>query len=115
MDVPSLVRRPLAAVLVLPFVLTACGWASDPAAKAPSPSASAAPKGERQETRSSPAATAMAGKPSDRRTMKLAESIGGAISPKSVVASGTGLVFAQNMMYRHSITVYSSAGRLVRT
>ena len=41
--------------------------------------------------------------------------IGGPISPKSVDASGTGLVFAQNMMYRHSITVYNSAGALVKT
>jgi YVTN family beta-propeller protein len=33
---------------------------------------------------------------------------GGPISPKSVAASGTGLVFAQNMMYRHSVTVYNA-------
>ena len=47
--------------------------------------------------------------------MTLDHSIGGAISPKSVVASGRGLVFAQNMMYRHSVTVYSSDGALVKT
>lgn len=47
--------------------------------------------------------------------MVLVHSLGGTISPKSVVASGRGLVFAQNMMYQHSITVYSSAGELVRT
>lgn len=41
--------------------------------------------------------------------------IGGAISPKSVVASQTGLFFAQNMMYRHTITVYDRRGRLVKT
>ena len=40
-------------------------------------------------------------------------SIGGPISPKSVDASGTGLVFAQNMMYRHTMTVYNSSGELV--
>jgi YVTN family beta-propeller protein len=39
----------------------------------------------------------------------------GAISPKSVVATPAGLVFAQNMMYRHTITVYDRARRLVRT
>jgi YVTN family beta-propeller protein len=43
------------------------------------------------------------------------DSIGGAISPKSVDATGTGLVFAQNMMYRHSVTVYNSSGALVTT
>lgn len=47
--------------------------------------------------------------------MRLVRSVGGTISPKSVDASGQGLVFAQNMMYQHSITVYSSAGDLVTT
>ena len=41
--------------------------------------------------------------------------IRGAISPKSVVATQTGLVFAQNMMYRHTMTVYDTRGRLVKT
>jgi YVTN family beta-propeller protein len=47
--------------------------------------------------------------------MSLARTITGRISPKSVDASGTGLVFAQNMMYTHTMTVYDSAGNLVRT
>ena len=34
--------------------------------------------------------------------------VSAAISPKSVVSSGTGYVFAQNMMYKHTITVYDS-------
>ena len=46
--------------------------------------------------------------------MQLVHSIGGTISPKSVVASGNGIVLAQNMMYQHTITAYSSAGDLVR-
>ena len=37
------------------------------------------------------------------------------ISPKSVTSTNTGLVFAQNMMYRHTMTVYNSAGNLVKT
>ena len=53
--------------------------------------------------------------PSDTTRLQLLRSVGGTISPKSVVASGRGLVFAQNMMYQHSITVYSAAGDLVRT
>jgi DNA-binding beta-propeller fold protein YncE len=53
---------------------------------------------------------------SDRGRLSLRASIGGAISPKSVAASGTGLVFAQNMMYRHSVTVYDARRlRLRRT
>jgi len=49
------------------------------------------------------------------RPLRLLTSIGGPISPKSVDATGTGLVFAQNMMYRHTMTVYRSSGALVRT
>lgn len=43
-------------------------------------------------------------------TLQLARtrSIGGRISPKSVDANGAGLVFAQNMMYTHSVTVYDA-------
>jgi YVTN family beta-propeller protein len=44
------------------------------------------------------------------------DTINGDISPKSVDATGTGLVFAQNMMYRHTMTVYDAAsGSLVKT
>jgi len=52
---------------------------------------------------------------SDLGRLRLIRTIGGNISPKSVDASGTGLVFAQNMMYRHTMSVYNSAGQLVRT
>ena len=38
----------------------------------------------------------------------LAKTIYGDISPKSVRSSGTGLVSAHNMMYRHSVTLYNS-------
>ena len=48
------------------------------------------------------------GPPSDRGRLTKRTSFGGDISPKSVAASGTGLVFAQNMMYRHSVTVYDA-------
>ncbi|MBU6364167.1 MAG: YncE family protein [Acidobacteria bacterium] len=40
--------------------------------------------------------------------LALRTTITGQISPKSVVASGTGLVTAQNMMYTHTITVYDA-------
>ena len=55
------------------------------------------------------------GKPSPERRMRLVKTIAGDISPKSVVASGDGRVVAQNMMYRHSITVYDRSYRLVKT
>jgi YVTN family beta-propeller protein len=56
------------------------------------------------------------GPPSDRTRLRLIKSIGGDISPKSVVASGAGLITAQNMMYRHTITVYSARTmKLIKT
>ena len=61
------------------------------------------------------AATATPPTPAIDRPLRLERTITGAISPKSVVATGTGLVFAQNMMYRHTMTVYNAAGSLVKT
>jgi YVTN family beta-propeller protein len=51
------------------------------------------------------------------RSFNLAKvtTIGGPISPKSVISTGTGLVFAQNMMYHHTVTVYDADGTLVKT
>ncbi len=54
-------------------------------------------------------------KPSVDRPLRLVRTVTGAISPKSVVATETGLVFAQNMMYRHTMTVYDRDGSLVKT
>jgi YVTN family beta-propeller protein len=47
--------------------------------------------------------------------MELIKTIHGAISPKSIGHSGHGLFFVQNMMYRHSITVYDRHFQLVKT
>jgi YVTN family beta-propeller protein len=44
----------------------------------------------------------------DQTKLVLVSTITGDISPKSVRSSGTGLVSAHNMMYRHSITIYDS-------
>ena len=67
------------------------------------------------ETTIAPAARIPPGPPAAERVLEVAETIGGEISPKSVVASNTGLVFAQNMMYHHTVTVYSSEGEQVAT
>jgi len=40
--------------------------------------------------------------------MALVKTIFGNISPKSVTSSGSGIISAQNMMYRHSVTIYDS-------
>jgi YVTN family beta-propeller protein len=54
--------------------------------------------------------------PSSKTRLHYVKTIGGHISPKSVVSSGRGLVFAQNMMYTHTVTVYNDRTmRLVKT
>ena len=53
--------------------------------------------------------------PADTLTMEKLTRITGDISPKSVVASGTGVVTAQNMMYRHTVTAYDADGNLIST
>ena len=69
-------------------------------------------------TTSAPARPALrvSKRPSDRARLKLAGVISGNISPMSVASSGAGYVTAQNMMYRHSVTVYDAATlKLVKT
>lgn len=39
--------------------------------------------------------------------------MGESISPKSIVSSGTGIFAAQNMMYRHTVTLYDKNGNLL--
>ena len=53
--------------------------------------------------------------PSDTLTLRRVGGIRGAISPKSVVFSGRDRFFAQNMMYRHTVTVYDRSLSLVGT
>lgn len=53
--------------------------------------------------------------PSEELRMQPMRTIRGRIAPKSVAATGEGLVFAQNMMYEHTVTVYDAWGRLVAT
>ncbi len=51
------------------------------------------------------------GKRSDQRTLTLLDTIySDNLQPKSIVYSGTGLFFAQNMMYRHNVSVFNRDG-----
>jgi YVTN family beta-propeller protein len=52
--------------------------------------------------------TASADQTSAEEKMVLEKTIGGKISPKSVLASDSGLVSAHNMMYSHSVTIYDA-------
>jgi YVTN family beta-propeller protein len=56
------------------------------------------------------------GKQSDERTLTLVDTIANDnLQPKSIVHSGTGLFFAQNMMYRHNISVFDRQSNLIAT
>ena len=56
------------------------------------------------------------GKRSDERTLTLVDTIANDnLQPKSIVHSGTGLFFAQNMMYRHNISVFDRQSNLIAT
>lgn len=89
-----------------------------PQAAATSPASSggqsAAP--EVVQVRPSSAAAQGAAGPSDKTTLveKLRLS-SDAMKPKSIVAGPGGLLFAQNMMYRHSVSVFKSDGTLIKT
>ena len=80
--------------------LAACGRPADAAGEPAAPAVTATTTARAPEE--SPRGPA----PTNRLSRRA--SFGGPISPKSVAASGTGLVFAQNMMYRHSVTVYDA-------
>jgi YVTN family beta-propeller protein len=51
----------------------------------------------------------------DQTKMVLLKTINGAISPKSVLASNSGLISAHNMMYQHSVTIYDATTMELQT
>jgi YVTN family beta-propeller protein len=53
--------------------------------------------------------------PSDQTILVRRQRITGHLSPKSIVASPSGLVTAQNMMYSHTISVFTPDGKLTDT
>lgn len=57
-------------------------------------------------------AAAASGETTLVKTMRLASD---KMTPKSIVAGPSGLLFAQNMMYRHSMSVFTPDGALVKT
>jgi YVTN family beta-propeller protein len=101
------------------FGVQAGGSDSHPRAAGQQPSDTSAPASSRNVGTSSSTSSTTAGtvpaRPAVDRPLTLLKTVTGNISPKSVVATGSGLVFAQNMMYRHTMTVYDRAGSLVKT
>ncbi len=59
--------------------------------------------------------TTLPATPSDQRTLEKVTDLTGDLASKSVVASQTGHYIAQNMMYRHTITVFDAEKTLVAT
>jgi YVTN family beta-propeller protein len=53
--------------------------------------------------------------PADQTVLVRRERVTGDLSPSSVVASPAGLITVQNMMYRHTISVFSRDGKLRAT
>lgn len=93
------------------------GDAAEPVAGSPHPTATGSPSATASSTPgpSRTAAAAPARPAADTTALVRRERISGHISPKSVVASPTGLVLAQNMMYTHSVTAYRPDGQLDAT
>ena len=85
-----------------------------PAAERPSTTTTTTTTGSTTTTTTTPATT-VPRVPTIQLRMKQRKVISGTISPKSVVASGRGAVFAQNMIYNHSVTVYDEDGTLLST
>jgi YVTN family beta-propeller protein len=122
-------RRRLFALVVAVVVIAALAgaiWAAAGGCGADEPSggasgdasgASGERSGDKPKLAASPSPTAWTGPPSSSLKLKLRETIVDPdIAPKSVVSSGTGYVFAQNMMYKHTITVYDTTTlKLVET
>jgi YVTN family beta-propeller protein len=96
---------------------TAADPAPDPAADPapdPAPDEPATTAGA-PTTEAPPTTQDRSGPPAVDLRLQKATTVAGDISPKSVVASGTGLVTAQNMMYKHTVTAYDRDGTLVAT
>ncbi len=102
----------LTAVIVAALLtVTGCGSGSGSGSTAGSD-----PSGEASgpTTTVEPAPTTVPSPPADTTIMQQVDRITGDISPKSVVASRTGLVTAQNMMYTHTLTWYDPVDRSLR-
>ncbi len=125
-------RTPARALVVLAAAagLAACGPTPDPVGDGATPvaqeSSVAAPTTTTPPPPEEPPAPVIAPGPlpdrgelptvpsADRRFDEVDE-LSGDLTPKSVVASGAGLVVAQNMIYTHTVSVFNSNGLLLET
>jgi YVTN family beta-propeller protein len=109
-------RRHVVAALCTGVLLAGCtGPAASEDTAAPAAATSAPARGTTSPGPTAAPTTTEARPPASHGRLVELRTIGGDISPKSVTATGTGLVFAQNMMYRHTVTVYDRSFDLVAT
>jgi YVTN family beta-propeller protein len=111
-------------VLLPAILLVGCSSANpsnpaDPAGTASAPSGGT-PTSPAAATDPTPSASPSANPvkwavPSERRRFSKSDRITGALTPKSVDASATGFVVAQNMIYTHTISVFGPDHELVST
>jgi YVTN family beta-propeller protein len=105
----------LAVLVVTVAVIVALALPGHPAPKKHKPAAAHKPVLAATHSSATPTALPL-GPLSSTLRLHLSHVITGAISSKSVDATGTGLVLAQNMMYRHTVTVYNARTfRLTKT
>ena len=117
--------RPIA--LAALTVLAACSAQAAPAPVSLSPlptgapavttveePASTAPTGSTTTTTTTSTLVPPDGRSAIERTLALVQKVSNDdLQPKSIVHSGSGLFFAQNMMYRHNVSVFDRSGALV--
>ena len=104
-------------IISISIVLGLAACANGESSKAPADTS--APTTSTPNTSTTTTATTLVpsdGKRSDERILSLVDTIANDnLQPKSIVHSGTGLFFAQNMMYRHNISVFDRQSKLVAT
>lgn len=106
--------RAAAAIFVISsLALAGCSAGSGPDSSKPAASSTSA-----SSTKTKPSATPStaslkpappaSGNDSSQTVMKVVGSVTGGLTPKSVDASGTGLVIANNMIYKHTVTLFDA-------
>jgi len=108
------------AVVIVVSVLVAIGpesHASDAPTTETSTTVTTLPGTSSTTSTSTSTTTTIPSTPADKlRLVQIGQYSSAEITPKSVDASGTGLVFAQNMVYRHTVSVFNARnGALIKT
>ncbi|NYF98168.1 beta-propeller fold lactonase family protein [Janibacter cremeus] len=110
----------IAVVLVLLVGSLVVGTEGEPSAEAASSTSTAAEPTQPTEVESpapedSPATPQGESAAAAETDLVRVQRLTGEMAPKSVVASAKGQIFAQNMMYRHTVSVFTADGALQKT